>query len=101
MANCLFYCFKLLLLKYFSAANFQPEANVHIQVTNKNEEYAWVLSPTLLFSSSIQTFLNVKTVLLLLFKDTEIEVFLSNNYIWKEFDTASTSMDSSESQREK
>lgn len=101
MANCLFYCFKLLLLKYFCAANFQPEANVHIQVTNKNEEYAWVLSPALIFSTSIQAFLNVKTILLLTFKDTEIKVFLSNNYIWKEFDPASTPMDSNESQREK
>lgn len=68
MANCLFYCFKLHLLKYFCAAKFQPESNVHIQVTNMNEECVWVFALTLLLRVSIQTSLYLKSILLLTFK---------------------------------
>lgn len=71
MANCLYYCFELLLLKYFCAAKFQPEANVRIQVTHRNEEHVCILPPLL----ASPNFSYVKIILVLIFKDTEIKVF--------------------------
>lgn len=87
------------MLKHFCTAKFQPEANAHIQVTNRNEEYVWVHFPTFLFSTSIQSFLYGKTIFLLTFKNIEIRVFLSNDYIWKEFDPASFYMNFNGSQK--
>lgn len=72
MANCLFYCSKLLLLKYFYAAKLQPAANAHTQVTSLGEEYVRILSPTSLSNTSVQTF-SVKSVLPLTAKDPEIK----------------------------
>lgn len=64
---------QITFVKILCAAKFQPEANVHIQVTNRNEEY--FESFPLLFSLISQYKFYVKTVLLFTFKDIEIKVF--------------------------
>ena len=53
------------------------------------------------FRALIQTFLYVKSVLLLTFKGIEIKVLLSDYCIWKEFDPASIYMDFRASPRKK
>lgn len=90
---------QITFVKILCAAKFQPEANVHIQVTNRNEEY--FESFPLLFSLISQYKFYVKTVLLFTFKDIEIKVFFFYYYIWKEFDPAFIYMHSSGSQRKK
>ena len=57
--------------------------------------------PYIPFCTSIQSFLYGKTIFLLTFKDIEIRVFLSNDYIWKEFDPASFYMNFNGSQKKK
>lgn len=78
VASCLFYCFKLLVLKHLSAAKFPPEASVQIQVTKSPVPHS-------AFQSFSLNSLPVWTLLPLTLKDIETEGMLFCIWIRKEW----------------